>query len=148
MKNNENHIFVDTNCLISYLADKYGLRKNKSEENIMALRFLFGLNGKKLYISSLSIAQLTATLQKKIGANNMMEEVSQLIHRFNIVEFNENDIKAALNNQLAQDIEDLYQYEMSQKVKCFYVMTNNLRDFSSFANIVAFSPKKVRKIIF
>ena len=148
MKNNENHIFIDTNCLISYLADKYGLRKNKSEENTIALRFLIGLNGKKLYISSLSIAQLTATLQKKIGADNVTKEVSQLLHRFNIVEFNENDIKAALNCKLAQDIEDLYQYEMSQKVKCFYVMTNNLRDFSSLANIVAFPPQKVRKIIF
>ena len=148
MKNNENHIFVDTNCLMSYLADKYGLRKNPNEENIKALHFLLGLNGKKLYISSLSVAQLTATLQKKIGTDNVVKEVSQLLHRFNIVEFNENDIKAAINCELARDVEDLYQYEMSQKVKCFYVMTNNLSDFSSLANIVAFSPAKVRKIIF
>ena len=148
MKNNENHIFVDTNCLISYLADKYNLRKNSNEDNIKALHFLLGMNGKKLYISSLSIAQVTATLQKKIGTDNMVKEISQLVHRFNIVEFNENDIKAAINCELARDIEDLYQYEMSQKVKCFYVMTNNLSDFSSLANIVAFSPAKVRKIIF
>lgn len=148
MKNNENHIFIDTNCLINYLAEKYHLYKINSTDNTDALRFLIGLNGKKLYISSLSIAQITAKLQKLIGAELIIKEIEAFVHRYNIIEFNERDIKQAISATLAKDIEDLYQYEMSQKVKCFYVMTNNIKDFSSLANIVAFTPQKVRKIIF
>lgn len=148
MKNNENHIFIDTNCLMNYFVEKYHLYKTASTDNADALRFLFGLNGKKLYVSSLSIAQITAKLQKYIGAETMIKEIANFIHRYNIIEFNEQDIKQAISAKLAKDIEDLYQYEMSQKVKCFYIMTNNIKDFSSLANIVAFTPKKVRKIIF
>lgn len=64
MRNNENHIFVDTNCIITYLADKYGLFANVDPLNTS------------------------------------------------------------------------------------YVMTKNTKDFSALANIVAFAPNKVRKIIF
>lgn len=148
MRNNENHIFIDTNCLMNYFVEKYHLLNTYSTENTDALRFLNSLNGKKLYVSSLSIAQITAKLQKYIGAEMMIREITTFVHRYNIVEFNERDIKQAISATLAKDIEDLYQYEMSQKVKCFYVMTNNIKDFSSLANIVAFTPKKVRKIIF
>ena len=87
-------------------------------------------------------------MQKLIGAELIIKEIEAFVHRYNIIEFNERDIKQAISATLAKDIEDLYQYEMSQKVKCFYVMTNNIKDFSSLANIVAFTPQKVRKIIF
>ncbi len=147
MRNNENHIFVDTNCLIGCIANKYGIYKDTAGST-EALRFLSGLNGKKLYISSLSVAQLTAKLQKQIGTDRMVKEIEQITHRFNVIEFNNDDIRAAITGEHAKDIEDLYQYEMSQKVKCFYIMTNNLKDFSSLANIIAFLPRKVRKIIF
>ena len=148
MRNNENHIFVDTNCIITYLADKYGLFANTDPLNTSALHFLRSRNGKKLYLSALTIAQVTAKLQPKIGAENMSREIKDLLQYFQIIEFNEKDIKSALANSLSKDIEDLYQYEMSQKVKCFYVMTKNIRDFSALANIVAFAPNKVRKIVF
>lgn len=133
---------------MNYFVEKYHLLKTNSTENTDALRFLGGLNGKKLYISSLSVAQITAKLQKQLGAEAMIKEIATFVHKYNIIEFNEQDIKQAISATLAKDIEDLYQYEMSQKVKCFYIMTNNIKDFSSLANIVAFTPKKVRKIIF
>ncbi len=148
MRNNENHIFVDTNCIITYLVDKYGLLASADPLNTCALHFLRSRNGKKLFLSSLTIAQVTAKLQPKIGAENMSDEIKDLLRYFQIVEFNEKDIMAALTNPLSKDIEDLYQYEMSQKVKCFYIMTKNTKDFSALANIVAFAPNKVRKIIF
>ena len=147
MRNNENHIYIDTNCLIGYIATKYGIYKD-TKGFTKALQFLMALNGKKLYVSSLSVAQLTAKLQKRIGADRMVKEIEQIIHRFNVVEFNNDDIQSAITGALAKDIEDLYQYEMSQKVKCFYIMTDNLSDFTSLANITAFLPSKVRKAIF
>lgn len=147
MRNNENHIFVDTNCIIAHLVDKYKLLKHTESHSGNALHFLRSRNGKKLFISSLTIAQVTAKLQPYIGAENMISEITDLLQYFHIVEFNEKDIQAALTDPLSKDIEDLYQYEMSQKVKCFYVMTNNTKDFSALANIVAFAPSKVRKII-
>lgn len=148
MKNNENHIFIDTNCIIGYIADKYNLKRKKDAVNSNALAYLLKQNGKKLYISSLSIAQATATLQNRIDNAKLISEIRSIVSRYEVVEFNKQDIAHAIGMSQARDIEDLYQYRMSQKVKCLYVMTNNIKDYSAFQNIIAFTPKQTRKIIF
>lgn len=148
MKNIENHIFIDTNCLISYLADKFGLRKKADSANRNALHYLSKLNGKRLYISSLSIAQLTATLQNRVDTKVLLSEIKAMCSRYEVVEFNKNDIDSAISNPSTKDIEDRYQYQMSQKVRCLYVMTNNVKDYAHIENIVACTPNKIRKLIF
>lgn len=148
MKNIENHIFIDTNCLISYLADKFGLRKKADSANWNALHYLSKLNGKRLYISSLSIAQLTATLQNRVDTQVLLSEIKAMCSRYEVVEFNKNDIDSAISNPSTKDIEDRYQYQMSQKVRCLYVMTNNVKDYAHIENIVACTPNKIRKLIF
>ena len=144
MRNNENHIFIDTNCLIGFLCEKYNLSAVSGTENTEALHYLHGMNGKKLYVSSLAIAQLTAKLQNKLNKNLLTEEIKQILHKFNIVEFNKKDIEEALNSPYAKDIEDLYQYKMSEKAKCLYLMTNNVKDFATLLNVIPFKPKQVR----
>ena len=148
MKNNENHIFIDTNCLIGFLCEKYDLYSIKGNENSMAIHYLAAMNGKKLYVSSLAIAQLTAKLQNRLDKDILADEIKQILHRFNIIEFNRKDIEEALNSPYAKDIEDLYQYKMSEKAKCLYVMTNNTKDFVTLLNVIPFKPKQVRMMNF
>lgn len=147
MKNNENNIFIDTNCLISYIGEKYGIYKDRNG-NTQAIQYLMRQNGKSLYVSSLSIAQLTATLQKKIGIESTREEIEKLLHKTSILDFTRKDIEKAMAETNQQDMEDAYQYAISQKARCFYIMTNNIKDFSSRLNVTAFRPKEVRKIIY
>ena len=148
MRNNENHIFVDTNCLIGYLCEKHHLYNYTNKHNTEALHYLFSVNGKRLYISALSIAQLTAKLQSKIGKRDLTDEIRQLLHRFEIVEFNRRDIENAISSPHAKDIEDLYQYKMSEKAKCLYIMTNNTKDFTTLMNVIVFKPRQVRMMNF
>ena len=57
---NPNHIFVDTNVLIGgYSGDP------RFQKDTACLHYLYSLTGKKLYISTLSVAQLISTFQKK-----------------------------------------------------------------------------------
>lgn len=148
MKNNENNIFVDTNCLIGFLCDKHNLRKKVDEYNTNAVKYLLKQTGKRLYISSLSIAQLTATFQKRLSSEELIADIRWLVSRFNVVEFNKGDIATAINSQYMKDLEDLYQYQMSQKTRCLYILTNNSKDFSCFYNVSICTPKTVRKMIF
>lgn len=147
-KNNTNNIFVDTNCLISYIADKYKIIKDNNK-NMAALHYLFQQEGKRLYISSLSVAQLTAKLQRHIGVKQMTNEIKNLMHKFTILEFSAKDIETAIeeDNQL-RDIENTYQYCIARKAKCYYIMTNNLKDFRNKYSIEAFPPQQVRRVIF
>ena len=75
----------------------------------MAIHYLAAMNGKKLYVSSLAIAQLTAKLQNRLDKDILADEIKQILHRFNIIEFNRKDIEEALSSPYAKDIEDLYQ---------------------------------------
>ena len=149
MRNNENHIFIDTNCLIGSLCEKYDLHAAVvGKENTTALHYLSAMNGKKLYVSSLAVAQLTAKLQNKLNKDVLADEIRQILHKYNIIEFNRKDIEEALDSPYAKDIEDLYQYKMSEKAKCLYIMTNNTKDFATLLNVIPFKPKQVRMMNF
>jgi predicted nucleic-acid-binding protein len=57
---NYNHIFVDTNVLVGGYSGDARYQKDEA-----CLHYLYSLTGKKLYISSLSVAQLISMFQKK-----------------------------------------------------------------------------------
>ena len=57
---NPNHIFVDTNVLVSGYSGDARFQKDAD-----CLHYLYSLTGKRLYISSLSVAQLISMFQKK-----------------------------------------------------------------------------------
>ena len=134
---NKNHIFVDTNVLLGYFI--------KQQRDVEALMYLFSLIGKKLYISSLSIAQVVSVLQKKQTNETITDFVRYLISKFNVISFTENDAKEALKLK-GSDIENNTQYAMAIKLKCFRFVTNNVKDYTNFEDIDVVKPAKIRKI--
>lgn len=133
---NKNHIFVDTNVLIGA---SVGTKKDSD-----CLHYLYGQNGKKLYTSSLAIAQLVSVLQKKKTNDEIRKLVNGFLHRFTILSFVDSDIPLALNTRIL-DIEDSIQYIISNKAHCCYFITNNIKDYRG-VDISPISPLKVRVI--
>ena len=90
---NYNHIFVDTNVLVGGYSGDARFKKDEA-----CLHYLYSLTGKKLYISTLSVAQLISTFQKKKKKKNdeIVRIVRDLQHRFNVIDFAARDIDAAL----------------------------------------------------
>ena len=137
---NPNHIFVDTNVLVGgYSGDA------KFQKNDDCLRYLFSLTGKRLYISSLSVAQLISVYQKKKSNAEITAVVRDLQHRFNIIDFTAKDIDAALK-ETGADIEDNVQFVLAKKQKCYIVVTNNYKDYRFLQGVEVLRPAKVRKI--
>ena len=136
---NPNHIFVDTNVLVGgYSGD---VRFQKDDDY---LRYLFSLTSKRLYISSLSVAQLISVYQKKKSNAEITAVVRDLQHRFNIIDFTAKDIDAALKER-GSDIEDNVQFVLAKKQKCYIVVTNNYKDYRFLQGIEVLRPVKVRK---
>ena len=99
-KFNPNHVFIDTNVLVGgYSGDA------RYQKDADCLHYLFALTGKKLYISTLSVAQLISVYQKKKSNEEIISVVRELQHRFNIIDFTARDIDAALV-ETGADIED------------------------------------------
>jgi predicted nucleic acid-binding protein len=137
---NPNHIFVDTNVVVgAYCKDG----RHQTDED--CLHYLFSLNGKKLFISALSVAQLVSLFQKKRTNAEIIDIVRQLQHRFTIVSFTKNDISEALV-ETGVDIEDNIQYVMAKKQKCRILVTNNIKDYRLLMGVEAIKPSKIRII--
>ena len=137
---NPNHIFVDTNVLVG---GNSGDAKFQKDDD--CLRYLFSLTGKRLYISSLSVAQLISVYQKKKSNEEITQVVRDLQHRFNIIDFTAKDIDAALK-ETGADIEDNVQFVLAKKQKCYIVVTNNYKDYRFLQGIEVLRPAKIRKI--
>ena len=137
---NYNHIFVDTNVLVGGYSGDARFQKDEA-----CLHYLYSLTGKKLYISTLSVAQLISTFQKKNKNDEIVRIVRDLQHRFNVIDFTARDIDAALV-ETGGDIEDNVQFVLAQKQKCSIIVTNNYKDYRLFYNISVVKPEEVRSI--
>jgi predicted nucleic acid-binding protein len=73
---NPNHIFVDTNVLVGGYSGDARFKRDEA-----CLHYLYSLAGKRLYISSLSVAQLISTFQKKKKNDEIIRIVRDLQHR-------------------------------------------------------------------
>ena len=137
---NPNHIFVDTNVLVGGYSDDARFQKDAD-----CLHYLYSLKGKRLYISSLSVAQLISMFQKKKKNDEIISIVRDLQHRFYVIDFAARDIDAALV-ETGGDIEDNVQYVLARKQKCSIIVTNNFKDYRLFYNISVVKPDDVRSI--
>ena len=134
------NIFVDTNIIVGAFV---GLEKDKK-----CLDYLFSpaINRRRLFLSSLSIAQFVAVFQRKgIDDNEIRKYVKFLLSKFNILSFTENDINESIEFKYG-DMEDAMQFVIGKKVRCFYYVTNNTKDYNKIKNIKVINSKKVRNI--
>jgi predicted nucleic acid-binding protein len=118
---------------------------SRFQKDADCLHYLYSLTGKKLYISTLSVAQLISMYQKKKTNDEIVRIVHELQHRFNIIDFTNRDIDAALV-ETGGDIEDNVQFVLAQKQKCSIIVTNNYKDYRLFYNISVVKPDGARTI--
>ncbi|MBR1464721.1 MAG: type II toxin-antitoxin system VapC family toxin [Prevotella sp.] len=137
---NPNHIFVDTNVLVGGYSGDARFQKDAD-----CLHYLYSLTGKRLYISTLSVAQLISMFQKKRSNDEIVRIVRDLQHHFTVIDFTVRDIDAALVEN-GGDIEDNVQYVLARKQKCNVIITNNFKDYRLFFNVRVIKPERVRSI--
>ena len=101
--------------------------------------------GKRLYTSTLSVAQLISVFQKKKTNDEIRSIVRELQHRFTIVNFTVKDIDEALTEN-GVDIEDNVQFVLAWKQKCRVIITNNYKDYRLLLGAQIIKPSKVRTI--
>lgn len=137
-KMSENRVFVDTNVLVNYIIGE--------QKNVECIKYLFTLKGKTICISSLSVAQIVAIFQKKWGNNDIERLIKHFQTKFKILPFSEDNIEKSLYIKQSNDYEDKMQYSIGCKGRCFYFITNNIKDYRNLMNISVLHPEKVRTI--
>lgn len=132
-----NRIFVDTNVLVGAWAGR--------EKDELCLQYLFSLKGKRLYSSTLSIAQFVSVFQKKRTNDEIRRQVKYLLSKFNLVTFAEKDVEVAID-EVSHDIEDNIQYVLCRKMNCGHFITNNIKDYSGYFLLNVLRPSQSRQI--
>ena len=133
-----NNIFIDTNILIGAYASV--------EEDRRCLHYLYSLTGKRLFVSSLSVAQLVSVFQKhKLRTERIKAMVKDITAKTAILSFTGEDIAKSMTLK-QNDMEDNMQYVISRKMKCAYIVTNNRRDYNRYPDITAVDARRVRSI--
>jgi predicted nucleic acid-binding protein len=133
----KNNIFIDTNVLIGAWS-----------ENLIdkqCLQYLFSLAGKRLFISTLSVAQLVSVFQKKRNNVEIKKIVRYLLSKFTVLSFTDKDIEASLAIENV-DMEDNIQYVISRKFNCLHFITNNKKDYNQFYLLNIVLPGQIRVI--
>jgi predicted nucleic acid-binding protein len=148
MKSLPYHIFIDTNVLINDILFRQFNRPN-SKPSCLALEFLLRVARRETFVASFSIVQVLSTLEKaRISQDIIRQEIQHILTKHTIINFTEKDIQAALDDFTDLDIEDTFQFVVSQKMRCQYIITENVKDFKTFQNVRIIRPKEIRRIIF
>lgn len=134
---NQNNIFVDTNVLIGAWAGR--------PNDVLCLQYLFSLKGKKLFSSTLSIAQFISVYHKKRTNDEIRKQVKYLQTKFNLISFTEKDVNKAVD-EASPDLEDNLQYVLCRKMNCLHFITNNTKDYSGYFLLNVLKPNQSRQI--
>lgn len=121
--NKERRVYIDTNVLIDYYRGMPAETK--------AIEQLFRMRDYELFSSVLTAAQVIATLQgkkMKVPRDKVIAFVRKLANKIRFIGVADTDIEAAfaLENN---DLEDNLHYVIGTKYKCYYYVTNNVKDY-------------------
>ena len=141
------YVFLDTNVLIN---DFFYRKRQKESGKLahLAVQFLKSKPKVTLHVASFSLVQLISTLDRsKVTPIEIADEISRILSRFKLVDLSAKDFTDALKIT-HKDTEDALQYTLCRKVRCFYLVTDNIKDFKDFRLIAPIKPKAVRSMLF
>jgi predicted nucleic-acid-binding protein len=144
IKKNDYYIFVDSNVLVNYFTDQVA--------DVACLQYLFSNKRKEnLFTSSLALVQTASILQtgkknrRKFSKEHTINCLNQILTKFTILDLTLKDIVNSFSAR-GNDVEDCVQYTISQKAKCFRIVTNNTGHYADFIDIEAINPKNIKLI--
>jgi len=118
--------FVDTNVILSWLISS---RDTHSEAtSFMKEIFMGRVEG---FVSSHSLSDIFYIARKSYSVEERKNFLLLIASNFQIVPENQNDFFEVLSSPTFFDIEDGLQMRCAEKVVVDYIVTENLKDFSS-----------------
>lgn len=127
--------FLDTNVILdAFLPDRPSAEASRQ---ILAI----GNETDRLYLSSLSMANLDYVLRKNLGRERAIGILDALFKRYYILPVNDMNVYEALHSD-CPDFEDSLQSSCADYGNCDCIVTNNTRHFKTFAPLPVFTPEE------
>ena len=146
-------IYIDTNVLINDCLHRLKLPDLTDPKAGLiaheALKALPKLRNAHLMIASFTVMQVLSTLSRIRGRGLTKAQVAAQIRRivrdFTVLDLTEKDLQRALDSFTTGDLEDYVQFEVSKKLRCSHLLTENGGDFKNF-DVIVVKTKNYRQI--
>ncbi|MFN4082981.1 MAG: type II toxin-antitoxin system VapC family toxin [Bacteroidia bacterium] len=135
------HIFIDTNVLIDFLADRKPFAMDAAK------LFDFALKNKiTIYVAAVSFNNIYYILRQMFTHTKTIKIIAELEELTNIVDVTKETIKKSIHSEF-KDFEDAIQYHCAKsvnKIEC--IVTRNTKDFKN-STLPIFNPKEALSLI-
>ena len=129
-------VLIDTNVILDVLCSRQAFLE--ASEKIFKLCEVNKISG---YISALSIPNIIYIMRKELEPEKIKEILDKLMLIFHVADLKAADLKKAAGLYF-KDYEDAIQSACASRIHADYIVTRNIRDFSS-SKVTAIKPSEL-----
>lgn len=133
-------VLIDTNIILDWF-----LKRNQFYENSKAVLTKCWFGNIKSFITIHSLCDIYYLVGNKFPLEEKKKLIQFLLNRSEIIEENFNSVKAFIDYEFYDDLEDCLQIQSAQNLRLNYIITRNIKDFR-YSTVQAVTPEQFLEI--
>ena len=132
---------IDTNIILDWV-----LKRDQFYENSKAVLNKCWFGNIKSFITIHSLCDIYYLVGNKFPLEEKKKLIQFLLNRSEIIEENYNSVKAFIDYDFYDDLEDCLQIQSAQNLRLNYIITRNIKDFR-YSTAQAVTPEQFLEMI-
>lgn len=134
-------VLIDTNIILDWF-----LKRDQFYENSKAVLNKCWFGNIKSFITIHSLCDIYYLVGNKFPLEEKKKLIQFLLNRSEIIEENYNSVKAFIDYDFYDDLEDCLQVQSAQNLRLNYIITRNIKDFR-YSTAQAVTPEQFLEMI-
>ena len=134
-------VLIDTNIILDWF-----LKRDQFYENSKAVLNKCWFGNIKSFITIHSLCDIYYLVGNKFPLEEKKKLIQFLLNRSEIMEENYNSVKAFIDYDFYDDLEDCLQIQSAQNLRLNYIITRNIKDFR-YSTVQAVTPEQFLEMI-
>lgn len=134
-------VLIDTNIILDWF-----LKRDQFYENSKTVLNKCWFGNIKSFITVHSLCDIYYLVGNKFPLSEKKKLIQFLLNRSEIIEEDYNSVKAFIDYDFYDDLEDCLQMQSAQNLKLNYIITRNIKDFAN-STVKAITPEQFLAIM-
>ena len=134
-------VLIDTNIILDWF-----LKRDQFYENSKAVLNKCWFGNIKSFITIHLLCDIYYLVGNKFPLEEKKKLIQFLLNRSEIIEENYNSVKAFIDYDFYDDLEDCLQIQSAQNLRLNYIITRNIKDFR-YSTVQAVTPEQFLEMI-
>nr|WP_318706751.1 PIN domain-containing protein [uncultured Treponema sp.] len=134
-------VLIDTNIILDWF-----LKRDQFYENSKAVLNKCWFGNIKSFITIHSLCDIYYMVGNKFPLEEKKKLIQFLLNRSEIIEENYNSVKAFIDYDFYDELEDCLQIQSAQNLRLNYIITRNIKDFR-YSTVQAVTPEQFLEMI-